>query len=545
MKYIFITGGVVSSLGKGLTSGALGALLEQRGLTTRIQKFDPYLNVDPGTMSPFQHGEVYVLDDGAETDLDLGHYERFTSGKLSRFNNLTSGQIYESVIRKERRGDYLGKTVQVIPHVTNEIKDRIYAAGEGVNALITEIGGTIGDIEGLPFTEAMRQFASEVGKANVLFVHMTLLPSLRAAGELKTKPTQQSVAKLREIGIQPDILICRTEQAMTEEIREKLSLFCSVPKEAVIEEMDVAHSIYELPHMLKNEGLDKLVTRFLGLDAPEPKQDEWEEVVHRLLNPKHKVRVGMVGKYMDLQDSYLSVNESLVHGGIRNDSAVEVIHIDAEDIEREGPETHLSSLNGILVPGGFGDRGTEGKILASKYAREQGIPYFGLCLGMQIAVIDFARNVLGLEKANSEEFDEDTPDPVIHIMDDQKNLQDKGATMRLGACPCSLKKGTFAHSAYVKEEISERHRHRFEFNNAYRKDLESAGLIVSGINPDRNLVEIVEVKDHPWFVGVQFHPEFQSKPNKAHPLFAAFIEASLSQKLDGVPGKQSENSPSI
>lgn len=544
MKYIFITGGVVSSLGKGLTSGALGALLEQRGLTTRIQKFDPYLNVDPGTMSPFQHGEVYVLDDGAETDLDLGHYERFTSGKLSRFNNLTSGQIYESVIRKERRGDYLGKTVQVIPHVTNEIKDRIYAAGEGVNVLITEIGGTIGDIEGLPFTEAMRQFASEVGKANVLFIHMTLLPSLRAAGELKTKPTQQSVAKLREIGIQPDILIGRTEQTMTEEIREKLSLFCSVPREAVIEEMDVAHSIYELPHMLKKEGLDKLVTRFLGLDAPAPKQDEWEEVVHRLLNPKHKVRVGMVGKYMDLQDSYLSVNESLVHGGIRNDCAVEVIHIDAEDIERDGPEAHLSELNGILVPGGFGDRGTEGKILASKYAREQGIPYFGLCLGMQIAVIDFTRNVLGLENANSEEFDEETPDPVIHIMDDQKNLKDKGATMRLGACPCSLKKDSFAYSAYGKEEISERHRHRFEFNNSYRKDLESAGLIVSGVNPDRDLVEIVEVPNHPWFVGVQFHPEFQSKPNKAHPLFASFIEASLSLKLGGVPESQSKESPS-
>ena len=544
MKYIFITGGVVSSLGKGLTSGALGALLEQRGLTTRIQKFDPYLNVDPGTMSPFQHGEVYVLDDGAETDLDLGHYERFTSGKLSRFNNLTSGQIYESVIRKERRGDYLGKTVQVIPHVTNEIKDRIYAAGEGVNVLITEIGGTIGDIEGLPFTEAMRQFASEVGKANVLFIHMTLLPSLRAAGELKTKPTQQSVAKLREIGIQPDILICRTEQTMTEEIREKLSLFCSVPREAVIEEMDVAHSIYELPHMLKKEGLDKLVTRFLGLDAPAPKQDEWEEVVHRLLNPKHKVRVGMVGKYMDLQDSYLSVNESLVHGGIRNDCAVEVIHIDAEDIERDGPEAHLSELNGILVPGGFGDRGTEGKILASKYAREQGIPYFGLCLGMQIAVIDFARNVLGLENANSEEFDEETPDPVIHIMDDQKDLKDKGATMRLGACPCSLKKDSFAYAAYGKEEISERHRHRFEFNNSYRKDLESAGLIVSGANPDRDLVEIVEVQNHPWFVGVQFHPEFQSKPNKAHPLFASFIEASLSLKLGGVPESKSEESPS-
>ncbi|NDH16663.1 MAG: CTP synthase [Opitutae bacterium] len=533
MKYIFITGGVVSSLGKGLTSGALGALLEQRGLTTRIQKFDPYLNVDPGTMSPFQHGEVYVLDDGAETDLDLGHYERFTSGKLSRFNNLTSGQIYESVIRKERRGDYLGKTVQVIPHVTNEIKDRIYAAGEGVNVLITEIGGTIGDIEGLPFTEAMRQFASEVGKANVLFVHMTLLPSLRAAGELKTKPTQQSVAKLREIGIQPDILICRTEQPITEEIREKLSLFCSVPKEAVIEEMDVAHSIYELPHMLKQEGLDTLVTRFLGLDAPAPKLDQWEEVVHRLIHPKHRVKIGMIGKYVDLQDSYLSVNESLVHGGIRNDTGVEVVHLDAEAIERDGPEKHLHGLDGILVPGGFGDRGTEGKILASKYAREEKIPYFGLCLGMQIAVIDFARNVLGKPTANSTEFDTETLDPVIHIMDDQKDVTDKGATMRLGACPCRLKAGTASRLAYDKEEVSERHRHRFEFNNAYREEMEAAGLIVAGVNPERDLVEIVEVKDHPWFVAVQFHPEFQSKPTKAHPLFAAFIEATLTRKLAG------------
>ncbi len=534
MKYIFITGGVVSSLGKGLTSGALGALLEQRGLTTRIQKFDPYLNVDPGTMSPFQHGEVYVLDDGAETDLDLGHYERFTSGKLSRFNNLTSGQIYESVIRKERRGDYLGKTVQVIPHVTNEIKDRIYAAGEGVNVLITEIGGTIGDIEGLPFTEAMRQFASEVGKANVLFVHMTLLPSLRAAGELKTKPTQQSVAKLREIGIQPDILICRTEQPITDEIREKLSLFCSVPKEAVIEEMDVAHSIYELPHMLKKEGLDNLVTRFLGLDAPAPKLDEWEEVVHRLIHPKHRVKIGMIGKYVDLQDSYLSVNESLVHGGIRNDTGVEVVHLDAEAIERDGAETHLQGLDGILVPGGFGDRGTEGKILASRYARENQVPYFGLCLGMQIAVIDFARNVLGKEDANSTEFDPGTPDPVIHIMDDQKSVTNKGATMRLGACPCRLKPGTASRVAYDKEEVSERHRHRFEFNNAYRQEMEAAGLIVAGVNPERDLVEIVEVKDHPWFVAVQFHPEFQSKPTKAHPLFAAFIEATLTRKLAGI-----------
>lgn len=545
MKYIFITGGVVSSLGKGLTSGALGALLEQRGLTTRIQKFDPYLNVDPGTMSPFQHGEVYVLDDGAETDLDLGHYERFTSGKLSRFNNLTSGQIYESVIRKERRGDYLGKTVQVIPHVTNEIKDRIYAAGEGVNVLITEIGGTIGDIEGLPFTEAMRQFACEVGKANVLFIHMTLLPSLRAAGELKTKPTQQSVAKLREIGIQPDVLICRTEQPINDEIREKISLFCSVPKKAVIEEMDVAHSIYELPHMLKKEGLDKLVTQFLGLDAPAPKRDEWEEVIHRLLNPKHRVRIGMVGKYVDLQDSYLSVNESLVHGGIRNDCEVEVVHIDAEDIERDGTQAHLAQLDGILVPGGFGDRGTEGKILASKFARENKIPYFGLCLGMQIAVIEFARNVAGLKNANSEEFDPKSTDPVIHIMQDQKTLEDKGATMRLGAYSCALKKESVAYSAYEKEDVSERHRHRFEFNNNYRKEFESKGLRISGINPERNLVEIIEVEGHPWFVGVQFHPEFQSKPNKAHPLFASFVEASLGLKLFETTARQiTDSSPS-
>ena len=532
MKYIFITGGVVSSLGKGLTAASLGALLEQRGLTTRIQKFDPYLNVDPGTMSPFQHGEVYVLDDGAETDLDLGHYERFTSGKLSRFNNLTSGQIYESVIKKERRGDYLGKTVQVIPHVTNEIKDRIYAAGEGVNVLITEIGGTIGDIEGLPFTEAMRQFASEVGKANVLFLHMTLLPSLRAAGELKTKPTQQSVAKLREIGIQPDILVCRTEQPITEEIREKISLFCSVKKEAVIEEQDVNHSIYELPHMLKKEGLDELVISILGLDAPAPKQDDWEEVVHRLLNPKHKIKIGIVGKYLDLQDSYLSVNESIVHGGIRNDCEVEVSYIDAEDIETKGAEELLSNLDGILVPGGFGDRGTEGKIMASRFARENNIPYFGLCLGMQIAVIDFARNQLGLTDANSTEFNPNTPHPVIDIMGEQKEIKDKGATMRLGAWPCVLKKGSLAYNAYEKESISERHRHRYEFNNQYREQLEEAGMLISGTNPDRGLVEIIEVKNHPWFVAVQFHPEFQSKPNQAHPLFASFVEAALVQKLE-------------
>ena len=422
--------------------------------------------------------------------------------------------------------------MQVIPHVTNEIKDRIYAAGEGVNVLITEIGGTIGDIEGLPFTEAMRQFASEVGKANVLFLHMTLLPSLRAAGELKTKPTQQSVAKLREIGIQPDILVCRTEQPITKEIREKISLFCSVKKEAVIEEQDVNHSIYELPHMLKKEGLDELVISILGLDAPPPKQDDWEEVVHRLLNPKHKIKIGMVGKYMDLQDSYLSVNESIVHGGIRNDCEVEVSYIDAEDIEKDGPNALLSDLDGILVPGGFGDRGTEGKIIASQYARENNVPYFGLCLGMQIAVIDFARNQVGLTDANSTEFNANTPHPVIDIMGDQKEVKDKGATMRLGACPCVLKKGSLASISYGKEEVSERHRHRFEFNNEYRKQLEEAGLNISGVNPDRDLVEIIEVKDHKWFVAVQFHPEFQSKPNKAHPLFASFIEAALSRKLE-------------
>ena len=531
MKHIFVTGGVVSSLGKGLTAAALGALLEQRGLTTKIQKFDPYLNVDPGTMNPFQHGEVYVLDDGAETDLDLGHYERFTSGKLSRFNNLTSGQIYESIIKKERRGDYLGETVQVIPHVTNEIKERLHLAGKGVNVLITEIGGTIGDIEGLPFLEAMRQFTLEVGKANVFFLHVTLVPILKAAGELKTKPTQQSVAKLREIGIQPDMLVCRTEKPITQEIREKLSLFCNVSVEAVIEEMDVESSIYELPHMLHREGTDELVVKALGLDAPEPPLDEWEEVVKRLKHPKHQLRVGMVGKYMDLQDSYLSVNESITHGGIRNDSSVEVVRLDAEKIEKDGAEAHLENLDGVVVPGGFGDRGTQGKIMAAQYARENKMPYFGLCLGMQIAVIEFARNVAGLEGANSTEFDKNTAHPVIHIMEDQKNLSNKGASMRLGACPCQLTRNSISRKAYEEDEVSERHRHRFEFNNEYRESLAAIGLRIAGVNPERDLVEIVEVEDHPWFVGVQFHPEFQSKPTKAHPLFASFIEATLAYSL--------------
>lgn len=530
MKYIFLTGGVVSSLGKGLTAAALGALLEHRGLSVKIQKFDPYLNVDPGTMNPFQHGEVYVLDDGAETDLDLGHYERFTSGKLSRFNNLTSGQVYEKVIQKERRGDYLGATVQVIPHVTNEIKARIYESGQDVDVLITELGGTTGDIEGLPFLEAMRQFALEVGSRDVLFIHVTLVPFLRAAGELKTKPSQQSVAKLREIGIQPNILVCRCEHPLNEELRQKLSLFCNIPVRSVIEEMDVEFSIYELPVLLQEEKLDDLVVEHLGLDAPYRPLTEWRDILRRLKSPAHRVRVGVVGKYIELQDAYKSIYESLTHGGIANDCGVDVVRLDAEVLEAEGGEKHLEGLDGILVPGGFGDRGTEGKIVAARYAREKKVPYFGLCLGMQIAVIEFARAVAGLPQANSTEFDPATPDPVIDLMAEQKGLMTKGANMRLGTYACALKKGTLAAQAYQAEEVRERHRHRYEFNNRYMSTLEEHGMVFSGINPERSLVEIVELKDHPWFLAVQSHPEFQSKPNKAHPLFAAFIAASIQQR---------------
>ncbi len=530
MKYIFVTGGVVSSLGKGLTSASLGALLEPRGLTVRIQKFDPYLNVDPGTMSPFQHGEVYVLDDGAETDLDLGHYERFTNCKLSRFNNLTSGQIYERVIQKERQGIYLGKTVQVIPHVTNEIKERIYAAGKDVDVLITEIGGTIGDIEGLPFLEAMRQFALEIGKENVLFIHVTLVPYLAAAGELKTKPSQQSVAKLREIGVQPDILICRTERHLTREIREKLSLFCNVTLKCVIEEMDVESSIYELPLVLHGENLDDIVVEKLGLNAPATDLRDWKSVVRRLKYPEEHVVVGVVGKYIELQDAYKSVYESITHGGIANDCGIRFVRIDSEAIEEEGADKHLASVDGILVPGGFGNRGIEGKILAAKYAREHHVPYFGLCLGMQIAVIEYTRNVLNLPKANSAEFDPNTPDPVIHLMLDQKDVTQIGGTMRLGSYKCSLFPNTLSHSAYGQDIVHERHRHRYEFNNDYREKLVSAGLRIGGVNPERDLVEIIEIANHPWFVGVQFHPEFQSKPNKAHPLFTGFIAASIKKK---------------
>ena len=501
-----------------------------RGLVVRIQKFDPYLNVDPGTMSPFQHGEVYVLEDGAETDLDLGHYERFTSGKLSRLNSLSSGQVYECVIQKERRGDYLGKTVQVIPHVTNEIKERIYAGGKDADVLITEIGGTTGDIEGLPFLEAMRQFALEVGPKDVVFIHVTLVPFLKAAGELKTKPTQQSVAKLREIGIQPDVLVCRTDHPLDHDLRDKLSMFCNVPVKAVVECRDVEHSIYELPLALQAEGLDELVLDLLDLKNPLPEKNIWEGIVARLLTPKYEVSIGVVGKYIELQDAYKSVYESITHAGIANNCKINVRRIDAEDLEKKNGLARLKGLDGILVPGGFGDRGTEGKIAAAKYARENRIPYYGLCLGLQIAVIEFARNVLKLKGANSMEFDPAPAHPVINLMEEQKKIIDKGATMRLGSYECALKPGTLAHKAYGADSVRERHRHRFEVNNAYVGQLQRAGLIVSGINPRRNLVEIVELKGHPWFLGTQAHPEFQSKPNKAHPLFAAFIAAALKNK---------------
>ncbi len=530
IKHIFVTGGVVSSLGKGLTAASLGALLEQRGLRVKLQKFDPYLNVDPGTMNPFQHGEVYVLDDGSETDLDLGHYERFTSGKLSDRNNLTSGQIYDTILKRERRGDFLGQTIQVIPHVTNEIKARFEAEPGDADVIITEIGGTVGDIEGLPFLEAMRQFSLERGRADVMFIHVTLIPYLSAAGELKTKPTQQSVARLREIGIQPDVLVCRTEKTLTRELRQKLSLFCNVPVAGVIEEKDVETSIYEVPLMLEQEGLDQLVLKHFGLEHLPQLENGWGEVVRILRYPKHRVEIAVVGKYIELQDAYKSVYESLVHGGIANDCAVEIHRIDSEKLEESRNYQPLLHADGILVPGGFGSRGIEGKIAAVRVARENGIPYFGLCLGMQVAVIEFARNVAGLAGANSSEFDPDTPFPVIDLMPEQQGVTDKGATMRLGAYTCRLTPGTLSARVYGQEEIRERHRHRYEFNDAFRPRLEAAGLRVAGVNPERNLVEIVEYPEHPWFVGVQFHPEFQSKPRKAHPLFASFIAAALARR---------------
>ena len=528
MKYIFVTGGVVSSLGKGLTAAALGTLLENRGLKVSLQKFDPYLNVDPGTMSPFQHGEVYVLDDGTETDLDLGHYERFTHTQLSKLNNLTSGRVYLNVIEKERRGDYLGKTVQVIPHVTDEIQQRIrdLANESKADVTITEIGGTTGDIEGLPFLEAIREFALEQGPHNAMFIHVTYVPFIKAAGELKTKPTQQSVAKLREIGIFPNIIACRCEKPLDKELRQKISMFCNVPFEAVIEVKDVDHSIYEMPLMLQRERVDQIVCDQLRLDRPAANMSLWQEVIRKLIAPQHRVRVGVVGKYIGLQDAYKSVYEAVIHGGIGNDCGVELVRVDAEEIERHGAESQLKGLGGILVPGGFGDRGIEGKILAAQYAREKNVPYLGLCLGMQIATIEFARNVLKLEKAHSVEFDAASPHPVIAMMDSQLKVTKKGGTMRLGAMPCQISMGTLAAKLYGAFVIKERHRHRFEFNNNYREKFEKAGFVFSGTSPDGKLVEIIEIPAHPFFIACQFHPEFLSKPHQPHPLFKGFIAAA-------------------
>ena len=532
MKYIFVTGGVVSSLGKGLAAASIGTLLEHRGLKVLMQKFDPYLNVDPGTMSPYQHGEVYVLDDGAETDLDLGHYERFTSGVLSRMNNLTSGQVFDSVIKKERRGEYLGKTVQFIPHVTDEIKGRISQVTENnpeVDVLITEIGGTVGDMEGLLFLEALRQFALEVGKENVCFIHVTLLPYIKAAGEVKTKPTQQSVAKLREIGIQPDIIICRTEADLDEDNRKKIAMFCNVERKNVVAFRDVAHTIYECPLDLRRDKIDRLVVDKLGLGhTPTPALEDWEHFVQRVIHPKHKVTIAVAGKYIELQDAYKSIYESLIHAGAHHDTKVQIVRVDTEAVEDHGAKAVIGEVDGILVPGGFGDRGTEGKILAAKYARENKIPYFGICLGMQIATIEFARNVCGLKGANSTEFNKSTPHPVICLQEEQKGVEDMGATMRLGSCESIVLAGTKASELYGnKDRIHERHRHRYEFNSDYQERLLEAGMVISSVSAADGLVEIIELPEHPFFIGAQFHQEFQSKPNFPHPLFAGFVAAAL------------------
>jgi len=526
-RHIFVTGGVVSSLGKGLTSASIGMLLERRGLTVRMQKLDPYINVDPGTMSPYQHGEVYVLDDGAETDLDLGHYERFTSSPLNRDSNYTTGQIYQTVIEKERRGEYLGGTVQVVPHVTDEIKRCVRKlATPDVDVVITELGGTIGDIEGLPFLEAIRQIPLDVGKENCLFIHLTLVPYLKAAREAKTKPTQHSVQQLREIGIQPDILICRTERPIGREHTDKIALFCNVEKRAVIEEVDKEFSIYEVPIGLVEHQLDELIVEKLNLPAGPLELDDYRDLIHRIRNPQHEVKIAVVGKYIEHRDAYKSIYESLDHAGFQHSTRVIVKRVEAEELERQGAEALLSGVDGVLVPGGFGMRGIDGKILAVRYARENNIPYFGICLGMQCAVVEFARNVMQLADANSSEFAADTQHPVICLLEEQKGVEAKGGTMRLGAQECHLAEGSHSADAYGTMKVSERHRHRYEFNSEYREQFVHAGMIPVGTSPDGTLVEVVEIPDHPWFVAVQYHPEFRSQPNKPHPLFAGFVEAA-------------------
>ncbi|MBN2225148.1 MAG: CTP synthase [Deltaproteobacteria bacterium] len=524
-KFIFITGGVLSSLGKGLSAASIGALMECRGLSVTFLKLDPYINVDPGTMNPFQHGEVFVTDDGAETDLDLGHYERFTSAVLGKANNITTGKIYDSVINKERRGEYLGGTVQVIPHITDEIKNHIVSLSDGVDIVIVEVGGTVGDIESLPFLEAIRQLRWELGEHYALYVHVTLVPYIKAAGELKTKPTQHSVMKLREIGIQPDALICRGEQLLSMDIKKKIALFCNVDVNAVISAADV-RSIYEVPLMFNREGLDDRIVEKLNMWTKAPDLSVWEGIVNNLNNPTSEVTIAVVGKYVNLVESYKSLNEALVHGGIPGGIRVKLDFVDAELIEAEGPDKLLGGAHGVLVPGGFGSRGIEGKIKAAHYAREHNIPYFGICLGMQIAVAEFMRALCGHERANSTEFDENTDCPIIDLMPEQKNIDKLGGTMRLGSYECKLKKDSLAFSAYKSPTIWERHRHRFEFNNEYRTEIEGKGMVVSGVNPQRDLVEIIELPGHKWFLGCQFHPEFKSRPTAPHPLFVSFIQAA-------------------
>jgi CTP synthase len=539
-KYIFITGGVVSSLGKGLAAASIGALLESRGLKVTFLKLDPYINVDPGTMSPFQHGEVFVTDDGAETDLDLGHYERYAHVTMGQKNNFTSGRIYNNVITKERRGDYLGGTVQVVPHITDEIKRAITALADSEDVVIVEIGGTVGDIESLPFLEAIRQLRFNLGRKNVLYIHLTLVPFIRAADELKTKPTQHSVKELLAIGIQPNILLCRSERLIPEDMKKKIALFCNVEENTVITAQDV-DTIYEVPLRLHEEGLDDRILEALELKAPNNNLKTWEEMVRKIKHPLKNVTIALVGKYIELKEAYKSLCEALTHGGIANEAKVNIRWVDSEDIEAKGAENMLKGMDGILVPGGFGIRGVEGKIAAVKYARVGNIPYFGICLGMQCAVIEAARNLAGLQGANSSEFDQQTPHPVIYLLEQwydyrNKTVQkrdmacDKGGSMRLGAYPCNIREGTLAHRAYGKKEISERHRHRYEFNNKYLDPLTSKGLVISGLSPDGELVEIVELKGHPWFLGCQFHPEFRSTPLNPHPLFTAFIRASLQNK---------------
>lgn len=531
VKYIFVTGGVLSSLGKGIAASSIGSLLECTGLKITILKLDPYINVDPGTMNPFQHGEVYVTDDGAETDLDLGHYERFTHAKMRRANNITAGRIYHNVIQKERKGEYLGATVQVIPHITDEIKNHVRSVASGVDVVICEIGGTVGDIESLPFLEAIRQFRFDVKPKDILYVHLTLVPYIKTSDELKTKPTQHSVQKLREIGIQPDILLCRTERKLSKAIKDKIALFCSVDSNSVITAMDVA-SIYEVPLSFEKEGLCEIILKKLGLKAKQPNLERWEKINQILKKPQHEVKIGIVGKYLDLKESYKSLTEALIHGGIGNNSRVVFDWVDAEDLEKEGGLELLKKCDGILVPGGFGDRGIEGKIKAVQYSRENKVPYFGICLGMHCAAIEFARNVANLKNANSSEFSTTSPYLVIDFLPDQDSAGDKGGTMRLGEYPCQLRKNSNAYRAYGKRVIEERHRHRYEFNNMYRIQMEEAGLVFSGLSPNGNLVEIIELKDHPWFLAGQFHPEFKSSPMNPHPLFRDFIYSSLKHRND-------------